>query len=239
MPPLLRSWTSSVTELLNIAARRAAAVAPQVKIDTRIQIGSPTSVLVDASWDGAALVVGSLGLGAFEQFLGSVSVRVATRAHCPVFVVPDHGMEPASQGPIVVGESEFSIAALRFALKEAVLRKTSVRAVTAYQLPTVSIPLEPAAITSLEQRRHDLAVETIETVLGEARTDETQNIRTETVVVQGSTAESILRNAKDAQLIVVGSHGRGPVRRLLLGSVSRRLLYLSVAVVGGRHYLTN
>lgn len=214
-------------DLLDIASRRAAEVAPDVRIETRTQIGSPTTVLVDASGDAAAVVVGSRGLGAFESFIGSVSARVATRAGCPVFVIPDQGVDPTPGGPIVVGvdDSDFSVAALRFALNEAVLRKTSVRAVTAYQLPMVTVPLDPGVITSFEQDEHDRAMATIEKVLEQARTDETKGVETEAVAVQGPTVESILRHAGDAQMIVVGSHGRGPVRRLLLGSVSRRLLH--------------
>lgn len=213
-------------DLLDIASRRAAEVAPDVRIETRTQIGSPTNVLVDASGDAAAVVVGSRGLGAFESFIGSVSIRVATRAGCPVFVIPDQGVDATPGGPIVVGvdDSDFSVAALRFALNEAVLRKTSVRAVTAYQLPMVTVPLDPGVITSFELDEHDRAMATIEKVLEQARTDQTKGVETEAVAVQGPTVESILRHAGDAQMIVVGSHGRGPVRRLLLGSVSRRLL---------------
>ena len=157
-----------------------------------------------------------------------------------MYVIPDHDVDPTPGGPIVVGvdDSEFSVAALRFALDEALRRSTWVRAVTAYQLQMVSIPLEPGVIASFEQAEHDDAVAMSERLLGQARTDETQKVQADFLIVQGTTVEAILAHAKDAQLIAVGSHGRGPVRRLLLGSVSRRLLYQTdrpVAVVGLRH----
>jgi nucleotide-binding universal stress UspA family protein len=44
------------------------------------------------------------------------------------------------------------------------------------------------------------------------------------VAVDGRAAEAILSHADDAQLIVVGTHGKGMVRRMLLGSVSRQVL---------------
>ncbi|WP_195908991.1 universal stress protein [Microlunatus sp. Gsoil 973] len=227
-------------DLLDIAARRAAEVAPDVRMWTRTEVGSPAAVLSAASSDAEAVVVGSRGLGAFESFIGSVSVRVATRAGCPVFVIPDQDTEPSRGGPIVVGvdDSEYGAAALRFALQEALLRKTSIRAVTAYQLPMVSVPLQPGVMTSFEQDEHERALATIEKLLDQVRTDETNDVKTESAVVQGPTVEGILAHANDAQLIVVGSHGRGMVRRLLLGSVSRRLLYETdrpVAVVDLPH----
>jgi nucleotide-binding universal stress UspA family protein len=54
------------------------------------------------------------------------------------------------------------------------------------------------------------------------------------VAVEGPAAEAILGHAEEAQLIVVGTHGKGLVRRMLLGSVSRQVLNdatLPVAVV--------
>ena len=42
--------------------------------------------------------------------------------------------------------------------------------------------------------------------------------------MEGRAAEAILSHAGDAQLIVVGTHGKGLVRRMLLGSVSRQVL---------------
>jgi nucleotide-binding universal stress UspA family protein len=60
-----------------------------------------------------------------------------------------------------------------------------------------------------------------------------------TAVLSGSAANAIVKYAEEqqAELIVVGSHGRGPVSRLLLGSVAERVLHLagrSVFVVSHR-----
>jgi nucleotide-binding universal stress UspA family protein len=227
--------------LLAAAARRAEEIAPGINVWTRPQLGSAAGVLVAASREAALLVVGTRGLGALGSFLGSVSTKVATRSSCPVVVIPDrgHGFVPFF-GPIVVGvdDSAYSTAALGFALSEARCRKTTVRAVTAYQAPMVSSPLDQGVLTSLEQSEHDHACEVIDKIAADARTPETEDIKIESVVVRGPTAESIMSEAADAQLIVVGSHGRAIVRRVLLGSVSRRVLHEAdrpVAVVDIPH----
>ena len=46
------------------------------------------------------------------------------------------------------------------------------------------------------------------------------------LLVQGSTADKILEEAgrRGAALVVVGTHGKGALRHLLLGSVSRQIL---------------
>lgn len=213
-------------ELLDTAARHVAEIAPDVDVSTQTLKGPAAAVLVHASRDAHAVVVGSRGLGALEGFIGSVSLKVATGAGCPVIVIPDRDTEPGPDGPIVVGvdDSPFSVAGLRFALQEALLHGTWVRAVYAYQLPMISIPIEPGVMSGFEQASHDEAMAMVDKVIGEARTEETRDVKIESVVLQGPTVESMLDYAGDARLIVVGSHGRGVVRRLLLGSVSRRLL---------------
>jgi nucleotide-binding universal stress UspA family protein len=53
-----------------------------------------------------------------------------------------------------------------------------------------------------------------------------QGVAVRFLVWEGDPGESILEaaNAEKADLIVLGSHGRGPIGRLLLGSVSQRVL---------------
>lgn len=64
------------------------------------------------------------------------------------------------------------------------------------------------------------------------------NVVVTTKVIEGAPKEVILEEAKkvDAELIVVGSHGRGAVGRFLLGSVSQALALhapCSVMIVRG------
>jgi nucleotide-binding universal stress UspA family protein len=56
-------------------------------------------------------------------------------------------------------------------------------------------------------------------------------IDTTALLVQGATAETILKEAAKLQvdMIVLGSHGRGPVQQIMLGSVSAGVLINPVA----------
>lgn len=224
-------------DLLDAAAEQVAHIAPEVKVSTRSERGPAASVLVEASYGASAIVVGSRGLGAFEAFVGSVSNKVAARARCPVFVIPDHGIEPPADGPIVVGVdgSDFSVAALRFALAEARLRDTSVRAVTACQLPVVAMPLVPEEIARFQVAEHEAALAMLQQQIGRAQSGDAEDVKVESVVIEAPTVDSILESADDAQLIVVGSHGHNLNTQMILGTVSRRLLHQTdrpVAVIG-------
>jgi nucleotide-binding universal stress UspA family protein len=51
--------------------------------------GTPAEAILEAAKDADMIVVGSRGAGGFTYLLmGSVSTRVAHRAHCPVVVIP-------------------------------------------------------------------------------------------------------------------------------------------------------
>ena len=74
--------------------------------------------------------------------------------------------------------------------------------------------LDPSEI---ERRRKDL--EEAKTLLA------TRGVDAETVEAQGDPGRAILDSAKDADLIVVGSRGLNPFQRLLLGSVSTKVVH--------------
>lgn len=212
-------------DLVSSAQRRAEEISPGLRTWARVEVGSPVSVLGEASEGADALVVGRRGAEATGAFVGSVPLKIATAAHCPVFVIPEGGAAGRS-GPVVVGvdDSEFSVTALRFALQEADRRGAPVRVVTGYQVPMLSVPVEPQVITELERGAREAAYATIAKALESAAETETRDVPTEGIAVRSPAPVAILEHSHDAQLIVVGSHGRGFVRRLLLGSVSQHVL---------------
>jgi nucleotide-binding universal stress UspA family protein len=74
------------------------------------------------------------------------------------------------------------------------------------------------------------AKDAVATVSAHARR---RGVRVETVVQRGFPVDEICRVAQDhdARLIVVGSHGWGPIRRMLFGSVSTGVLHRATCPV--------
>jgi nucleotide-binding universal stress UspA family protein len=153
-----------------------------------------------------------------------VSNRLTIQASCPVVVVGD-GEHPTS-GPVVVGVdgSEFGTHALRFALAEAAVRNTSVRAVTAYDGAHPAAQGDPELLARMRADVEAESAATITRALDEVQKTAPTSVTVDQVAAESRPAEAILGHAGDAQLIVVGTHGKGLVRRVLLGSVSRQVL---------------
>ena len=127
---------------------------------------------------------------------------------------------------IVVGvdNSPGARRALEWALDEAALRDATVVAVHAWQLPyvlstplgVVSVPVDDDATAEAEA---ELAAVIDEVAAAHPATP------VERQVVLGSPAAALIEEGADAQLIVVGSRGRGGFAGLLLGSVSHQLAH--------------
>jgi nucleotide-binding universal stress UspA family protein len=219
-------WFTEFSEqVLEAAAARVRELAPDLTCTLTSKMGHPAQMLAEASDGAAAVVVGRRGLGsAASALLGSVSNRLAIEARCPLIVVGADKLP--STGPIVVGidASEFGTNALRYAIAEADVRETSVRAVAAYDVLHPALGADPELVARMRADVEAEAAETITRALDEAQGTTSAAVNVEHVAVEGSAAEAILSHADDAQLIVVGTHGKGLVRRVLLGSVSRQVL---------------
>ena len=124
---------------------------------------------------------------------------------------------------IVVGVdgSEGAVAALRFAIAEAKVRGCGVKAVSAWHVPVAAyesgwVPI-PVDIADYEQ----LGTTALEKTLEAAGAD-TAGVEISKVVREGQAADVLVAEAKGAELLVVGSRGRGGFRGLVLGSTSQQ-----------------
>ena len=214
--------------LLAAAAAAARSLDDDLQVHTRLLNGPPAGVLIESSKGAAGLVVGNRGVGSIgSRMLGSVAVRVAGKACCPVYVIPG-GFDPvaASGDPVVVGldGSEYGDAALRLGLDEAWCRDVGLRVVVAYHVPWLARPTEPALIGEFRSSEEALARRTADEALARVLTASDSQTLVDVQVVEAHPTEGLVAAGRDAQLTVVGSRGRSAISRALLGSVSRAVL---------------
>jgi len=100
-----------------------------------------------------------------------------------------------------------------------------VRAVAAYDVVHPASQADPELVARLREDVEAEAADTVTRALDEAQGTSAASVSVDDVAVEGRAVEAILGHADDAQLIVVGRHGKGPVRRVSLGSVSRQVLH--------------
>ncbi|WP_017591518.1 universal stress protein [Nocardiopsis potens] len=219
--------------LLGDETEAVARAHPRLRVNTVVSAQEPAPALIAASDRADLVVVGSRGLsGVKAAFLGSVSLRTAAHAACPVAVVPPgHGRDHREKGRIVVGldGSEQSVGALRFAMAEAARLGAAVTAVRAWRLvPRLDpMPSDGAAVAEAHNAMSQKVSEDMRRTVEEARTGETADVDVEVETVEGQPAHTLITAGGGADMLVVGSRGRGGFAGLLLGSVSQTVLHHS------------
>ena len=240
--PDIDELTDYSQKLLDAALASARRSAPELTVTARLASGPPAAVLIEASKHAEALVVGTRGLGAISgKMLGSVSVRLAGKSVCPVFIVPPEWRQRQEPGaPVLVGVdgSEHSDAALHLALEEARCRDVGLTVLSAYHVPWLARPVEPELIAEFEESERWLAHKTIEESLGRVRGHAYTGVPIEPVTVQALPADALVEASRGAVLTVVGSRGRRSFSRAILGSVSRSLMQDAQGVVAVVHKAT-
>ncbi|MEU8920184.1 universal stress protein [Kitasatospora sp. NPDC048545] len=163
---------------------------------------------------------GSAGGGPVGRRVGGpAGSRADGPVGSPVGGVPGSRALPARECRIVVGidGSAPSKAALRWAVGQAVLTGASVHAVAAWEYPSLYGWSAPMVDDGFEQTAGRTLSAEIDEVLGPERP-----VAVRESLVLGHAAEVLLDAAEDADLLVLGSRGRGTFARTLLGSVSAR-----------------
>lgn len=190
---------------------------PEVNVELFHSPAVPT--LINLSKEARMVVVGSRGRGTMRRvLLGSVSNGLVHHAHCPVAVIHDHAPESAlpDTRPVVVGVdgSSASELATEIAFDEASWRGVDLVVMHAYNRTRL------LAISDSEWKALRCSAEE---TLGERLAgfqERYPDVAVRRLIVWGEPAVHLLDQSESAQLLIVGSHGRGGFAEMLLGSVS-------------------
>ena len=196
------------------------------RVRADLACGSAAQVLCERSTEADMVVVGSRGHSELPGLLlGSVAWQVAGHAARPVVVVRG-AWRPANQapGPVVVGAdgSPAGQAAVVFAFEEAALRDVPLVAVCAL----ADAPGRFGESRQVEEDFEDLMAR-------EAK--EHPEVSVTHRVLAGTPRAALLTATADAQMLVVGSRGRGGLDDMPIGSIAQALLQHAPCPVGVVH----
>ncbi|MCU1653855.1 MAG: UspA protein [Pseudonocardia sp.] len=229
----------------DLAAASAAArtAAPSIEIGRKLCDGHPARVLARMSAGAALVVVGHRGLSGLPGlFAGSVAARLAATAHCPVVVIREPAVPEGAptHRSIVVGVdgSELSDAAVRFGFETADRRGVPLVAVHSWLVAPDSARTPPVDWESVRISGEALMARCVG-----GWSEKYPEVVVHRVLLRDHPVHALLTQSAQAQLLVVGSRGRGAVAGTLLGSVSQAVLHqascpVAVARPGTEHDAT-
>jgi nucleotide-binding universal stress UspA family protein len=202
-------------------AQDATRVSRRITISAEMRCSRPVPTLVEMSEMAEMLVVGCHGRGAIGRLLlGSVSSAVVRIAKCPVAVIRDEDplLPFPLHGPVLVGIdcSSASELALAMAFDEASRRAVDLEALYAWS--DVDVHASPGLDWKSEGERN------LAQYLA-ASQERYPDVNVHRVVVLDRPGPALVERSESAQLVVVGSRGRGGVAGMLLGSVSNAVVH--------------
>jgi nucleotide-binding universal stress UspA family protein len=202
---------------------------PDLAIHAAAVKGAVATVLADASESARLLVVGT-GAGD-HRALGGHAVRIVHRAQCPVAVWrPPVAKRTGKPLPVVVGvdESEASTRALAEAFDIAAALHAPLTVAHMWDLSAavgmgdlggqgmMDWPLLDLLQTQQRERMDELVAPFAKKY---------RNAHVSKVFDDVSPAKGLTDLSREAQLVVVGSHGGGRLADTILGSVSQNLIH--------------
>jgi nucleotide-binding universal stress UspA family protein len=230
--------------VVEAAARRARRRDAAVRVTTEVVPDDAVSALLREGLNATALVLGSRGRGGVaERLLGSVSLTVAARAHCPVIVLRGSHDNRGGAGRyrrvvLGVGDPSHGPAPTRFAFREASERGVPLEAVRAWRCPAHESTDHPLMAGEPARAHEQQAVEILDKALSGAAADHPA-VDVHRRTVEGTARNVLLDASTEADLLVVGvrrqdSHGHIGMQ---LGRVAHTALHHAacpVAVVPQR-----
>ena len=217
--PPVEGISEHLSQMANQGVERAKQETGLSDVRVTVDVGpwDPGTRLVSSSSTAELLVMGRRHHGGFVSALvGSATNYVLHHAQCPVLVVGRDAQPTWSHVVVGVDGSDCSLAALRWAARRARASDCPLLVVHAWELLTapglidVTIPDPETYGKQVESWLDEIVTET----LGN------HGLQVEVRSVRDQAAAGLLAAAGPADLLVLGSHGRGGFTDLVLGSVS-------------------
>jgi len=166
------------------------------------------------------IVMGRRGTHHLERaFVGSVTARVIGHSQRDILVVPENTAIGWKGIFLTTDGSKYSAAATDSAINFAKSYGGEIKVVSVVDVTEEFMARAPGAVEDLVKKAKGF----VEDVKKKA---EAQGVKTETFVREGEPYKVVTNLAKeyDSNVIVVGSHGRSGFRRLLMGSVTEKVI---------------
>jgi nucleotide-binding universal stress UspA family protein len=173
-----------------------------------------------------ALVVGSTHHGSVTRALASVPERLLQGAACPVAIAPRGyaTAAPATLREIGVAfdggpESRTALAAGTALARAAGARLRAITVLNPHVSPFTPKPMAAIEMTDYVASGRQRRIDALRAAVAELR-----DVDAVAEPVDGDEVETLAARSAELDLLVVGSRRYGPLRRLLLGAVSARLV---------------
>jgi nucleotide-binding universal stress UspA family protein len=221
----------------HLAAVQARAKAEGVAIETIVREGEDSYAYVadEAVKNKSTMIImGRRGRKGLKRLvMGSTTARVIGHAPCSVLVVPRAAQVEFKSIVVATDGSKYSAAAASEAI--GIAKRNSARITAVAVVPAdIAVPTDVdfAAMQAeklADQEMH--AAEKNAKAVKDAAAKE--GLEAKAFVMTGKPADAVMEIAKDekADLVVVGSHGRTGLDKLLMGSVAERVIVLAPCAV--------
>lgn len=184
--------------------------------ERHVVMGSPRSVLTEATDEASVLVMGRTGTTRITRaWLGSTAAYCVRHAECPVVITHD-ATEPERKIVVAVDGSPASIEALAWALRlDGDHELTAVFSHDEWELDELSLDDELRA--SLDRRAGEILNEAVLDACERTGTDEANVLRE---VRSGDPRSTVVEHADPSAMLVLGAQGHSGLARWILGSLA-------------------
>lgn len=246
LEPFMKNETAAALALVKSAADRLASHG--IETVTQVVEGYPGACIVEQAktWNADFIFVGSHGHGGIGRFfLGSIAKEVIRNAHCSVEIVRRFEKGKAQEARRVIlatDGSAYSEAAAQSIAGRPWPKGTELKIVSVFEQMIPAMDPWFAAGEVVERMMIENRKQCEEAVSSTCNLVANSGLSTTTSVLLGTPKWRLIDEAKDwkADLVVLGSHGRRGLTRLLLGSVSEAVAMnapCSVEVIRSRELL--